>query len=220
MLARIVITDDNDVRREGLRRLLQAEPGWSVVGAGEIDALGSLLVRHAPDVVVLSTARGREEVVEAVSLATRRVPGVRVVIVSPHSTSPIVSAALRAGAAGYILSDDVLGGVIEAVRMAGEPTPYLSTTLGAQLAIRDGFDAFDLTERERMILRLVALGYTNLEVADRLSLSVRTIEAQRAGLQRKLKAGSRVELVRAALARGLIDRDDGMAPQSGPAAHP
>jgi two-component system response regulator NreC len=220
MLARIVVTDDNEVRREGLRRLLQAEPGWSVVGAGEVDALGSLLVRHAPDVVVLSTARGANEVVEAVSLATRRVPGVRVVIVSPHSAPPVVSAALRAGAAGYILGADVLGGVIEAVRMAGEPTPYLSRTLGAQLAIHNGSGGFDLSERERMILRLVALGHTNSEVADRLSLSVRTIEAQRAGLQRKLGAGSRVGLVRAALARGLISRDDGLGPPPGIASQP
>jgi two-component system response regulator NreC len=143
-----------------------------------------------------------------------------VVIVSPHGAPPVVSAALRAGAAGYILGADVLGGVIEAVRMAGEPTPYLSRTLGAQLAIHNGSGGFDLSERERMILRLVALGHTNSEVADRLSLSVRTIEAQRAGLQRKLGAGSRVGLVRAALARGLISRDDGLGPPPGIASQP
>jgi two-component system response regulator NreC len=215
VLARIVVTDDNEVRREGLRRLLQGEPGWSVVGAGDVDALEELLVRHGPDVVVLSTARGGDEVSAAVGMATRRIPGVRVVIVSPQSAPAAVGAALRAGATGYILADDVLGGVIQAVRMANEPTPYLSSTLAAQLAMSNGGNSTpDLTERERQLLKLVALGYTNTEVAERLSLSVRTIEAQRARLQRKLRAPTRVALVRTALAAGLIDRHDGMAPEA------
>jgi two-component system, NarL family, response regulator NreC len=219
VVARIVVTDDNEVRREGLRRLLSGEPGWTVVGAGEVAALEEMLVRHGPDVVVLSTARGGDEVASAVRMATRLIPGCRVVIVSPQSSPTAVGEALRAGATGYILADDVLGGVIQAVRMANEPTPYLSSTLAAQLAMRNGMNGTpDLTERERQLLRLVALGYTNAEVAESMSLSVRTIEAQRARLQRKLHAPTRVGLVRAALAAGLIDRHDGIAP--GPPGRP
>jgi len=212
MRVRIVVTDDSEVRREGLRRLLEGEPSWLVVGEGDLDALGALVVEHAPDVVVISTARPPEDVAAAVVVAARRGPGVHSIVVSPYRDRAALSAALHAGAAGYVSSDDVLGGVIEAVRMTGEPEPYVSSSLGAALATDDAAAAAPgLTEREMTVFRLVALGHTNAEIAAQLSLSVRTIEAQRSRLQRKLGAGSRVELVRIALALGFIDRSDGMA---------
>ncbi|MCW3063533.1 MAG: two component transcriptional regulator, LuxR family [Solirubrobacterales bacterium] len=213
MLTRIVVADDNQVRREGLRRLLEAEPGWSVVASGAFDAIEELLGRHEPDVLVVSTARGSDDVEDALARADHRCAGLHSVVISPHRDLSSVSAVLQAGAAAYVLSEDVLSGVLEAVRMTGEPAPYLSTTLAARLATDNPVASRPaLDEREEKVLRLVALGYTNVEVAGRLSLSVRTIEAQRGRLQRKLGAGNRVELVRAALARGLIDRHDGTPP--------
>jgi DNA-binding NarL/FixJ family response regulator len=213
MLTRIVVTDDNQVRREGLRRLLEGEPGWSVVGAGNIDVLGNLVAQHSPDVLVLSTARRYDEVEAALALAERRCPGVHSVVVTPHRDMSAVSSVLHAGAAAYVLSEDVLSGVLEAVRLTGEQTPYLSSTLAAELAVDNPATTLPvLDEREEKVLRLIALGYTNVEIAHRLSLSVRTIEAQRGRLQRKLPGSSRVDLVRAALARGLIDRHDGHVP--------
>jgi DNA-binding NarL/FixJ family response regulator len=212
MHARIVVIDDSEVRQVGLRRLLEGELDWTVVGSGEVDALGALVAEHAPDVVVVSTGREPEEIVAALVLAARRCPGVGTVVVSPHRDRSALSAALNAGAAGYVASDDVLGGVIEAVRMIGEPAPYVSSSLGAALATEDGTPSeLGLTERETIVLRLVALGHTNAEIAARLSLSVRTIEAQRSRVQRKLGAANRVELVRLALAHGFIDRSDGAA---------
>jgi two-component system response regulator NreC len=213
MLTRIVVTDDNQVRREGLRRLLEGESGWSVVGVGDVDALGELVAQHVPDVLVLSTARRFEDVEAALALADSQCPGLHAVIVSPHADLPAVSAVLKAGAGAYVLSEDVLAGVLEAVRMTGEPRPYLSSTLATQLAFETPATLLPvLREREETILRLVALGHTNTEIAERLSLSVRTIEAQRGRLQRRLGASTRAELVRAALGRGLIDRRDGEPP--------
>jgi two-component system response regulator NreC len=212
MRSRIVVTDDSEVRREGFRRLLEAEPAWSVVGAGEVGALEALVVEHTPDVVVLSTAREPSAVAAAVVLAARRCPDVRTVVVSPHRDRAALSAVLHAGAAGYVSSDDVLGGVLEAVRMTAEPQPYVSSSLGAALATDEAAAAAPgLTERETTVFRLVALGHTNAEIAGLLSLSVRTVEAQRGRLQRKLGASNRVELVRLALALGYIDRSDGLA---------
>jgi two-component system, NarL family, response regulator NreC len=98
------------------------------------------------------------------------------------------------------------------VRMTAEPQPYVSSSLGAALATDEAAAAAPgLTERETTVFRLVALGHTNAEIAGLLSLSVRTVEAQRGRLQRKLGASNRVELVRLALALGYIDRSDGLA---------
>ena len=118
--------------------------------------------------------------------------------------------ALRAGAVGYVLKEAADEELVQAVRLAAEGRTYLNPELGARVAAapaeRTGRPD-DLTEREVEVLGLIALGHTNSEIADRLYLSVRTVESHRAHIQQKLRRSSRAELVRYALAHGLVDAD-------------
>ncbi|KKL92255.1 hypothetical protein LCGC14_1886550 [marine sediment metagenome] len=116
--------------------------------------------------------------------------------------------AMRAGALGYVLKEAADSELVEAVRLAAQGKEYLHPQLGARLAAEpEGADALpdDLTEREVEVLRLIALGHTNTEIAEQLYLSVRTVESHRAHIQQKLRVSSRAELVRYALDRKLVE---------------
>jgi len=114
--------------------------------------------------------------------------------------------ALQAGVRGYVLKEAADAELVQAVRSAAAGDTYLQPALGARLAAGDGGeDADELSERERDVLRLIALGHTNAEVAGQLYISIRTVESHRAHIQQKLSLSSRAELVRYALERGLIE---------------
>jgi two-component system response regulator NreC len=119
-----------------------------------------------------------------------------------------VREALRAGAIGYVTKEAADAEVVEAVRLAADDQPYLHPRLGAKLATEpvDEGPPDDLTEREVQVLRLIALGHTNTEIASQLYLSVRTVESHRAHIQQKLRLSTRAELVRYALDHGLVEQ--------------
>jgi two-component system response regulator NreC len=212
---RLLVADDHPVVRAGLRMLLAAQPDMDVVGEavdGESAVERALALR--PDVVVMDVAMEGMDGLAATREIVSRLPRTKVVILTMHNNEEYLRQALDAGATGYVLKEAVDTEIAVAIRVVhrGEVFLYPSFTrvlLGDLVETgepedqsqQDGYEL--LSEREREVLRLVALGDTNREIAERLFLSVRTVETYRARLMEKLNLKSRGELVRYALRKGL-----------------
>lgn len=208
---RVLIVDDHGVVRAGLRRVLEAEPGIEVVGEAE-DARTAVFQARAtkPDVVLMDVTMPGKSGIEATPDVLHDVPSARVLILSMQDDPSYVRAAFAAGAAGYVLKEAAETELVTAVRAVAAGEEYVQPGLGARLVAAEAeerrrTEADPLTERERGVLRLLALGFTNQEVAAKLYVSVRTVETHRAHVLRKLGLKTRAELVRYALERGLLD---------------
>lgn len=209
MSIRIVLADDHTVVRSGLRLLLDAEEGFTVVAeASDADAALRTVLGHKPDVLVLDlNMPGTMASLEAIPAVAERSPGTMVVVLTMQEDPEFARSALRAGALGYVLKEAADTELVEAVRRAAGGGTYLNPSLGAALAAMPEAAAGppdDLTPREVEILRQIALGHTNAEIGEQLFLSVRTVETHRAHIQQKLGRASRAELVRYALDHGLL----------------
>jgi two-component system, NarL family, response regulator NreC len=204
----IVLADDHEVVRAGLRLLLEAEPGFEVVAeTGDVDGAVRYVRGHKPEVLVLDlNMPGSMTSLEAIPLAMEASPGTHIVVLTMQDDPSFARSALQAGALAYVLKEAADGELIDAVQRASEGKSYLNPRLGAALAaLRPSSSSSDqLTERETEVLRLIALGHTNAEIAAQLHLSVRTVESHRAHIQQKLRRTTRAELVRYALDRGLV----------------
>ena len=207
---KIVIADDHAVVRRGLRMLLDAEEGFEVVAeAGDVASALRYVRAHRPNVLVLDLNMPGDPTLLAISSFMEAAPETRVVVLTMQSDSAFAREALRAGALGYVLKEAADSELVEAVRLAAEGRTYLNPELGARLAAAPPEPAGppdNLSEREVEVLRLIALGHTNQEIAEQLYLSVRTVESHRAHIQQKLRLSTRAELVRYALDHKLIDR--------------
>jgi two-component system, NarL family, response regulator NreC len=201
----IVLADDHAVVRSALRMLLEAEPGLEVVAqAGDADSASRYVLGHKPDVVVLDLNMPGRPSLEVVPEMKERSPGTEIVVLTMQDDPAFAREAMRAGVLGYVLKDSADAELVTAVRMAAEGRTYLQPQLGARIAAEPTGPADDLSEREVEVLRLIALGHTNAEIAEKLYLSVRTVESHRANVQRKLDLSTRAELVRYALDHGLV----------------
>jgi two-component system response regulator NreC len=203
---RLVIADDHAVVRSGLRLLLEAEEGLTVVAeAGEIDTAKRMVAAHRPDVLVLDlNMPGAPSLPAIPDLAERTA----VVVLTMQNDPAFARQALQAGARGYVLKEAADAELVQAVHAAAEGRTYLNPELGARLAAAPPEPAGPpaaLTDREVEILRLIALGHTNAEIGKQLYLSVRTVESHRAHIQQKIRRTTRAELVRYALDHELID---------------
>jgi two-component system response regulator NreC len=202
----IVLADDHAVVRSALRLLLEAEPGFEVVAqAGDADSASRYVLGHKPDVVVLDLNMPGRPSLEVVPEMKERSPHTEIVILTMQDDPAFAREAMQAGVLGYVLKDSADTELVKAVRMAAEGQTYLQPQLGARLAAQPTGRADDLSEREVEVLRLIALGHTNAEIASQLYLSVRTVESHRANILRKLALTTRAELVRYALDHGLVD---------------
>ena len=205
----IVLADDHQVVRSGLRLLLQGEEGMHVVGeAGDVESTLALIETRRPDVLVLDLNMPGRPSLPAISEVHAHSPNTATVVLTMQNDIAFAREALQAGASGYVLKEAADAELVSAIRAAAAGRTYLNPELGAQLAAAPPGPAGppdDLTEREVEILRLIALGHTNPEIAGQLFLSVRTVETHRAHIQRKLDRTTRAELVRYALDHGLID---------------
>jgi two-component system response regulator NreC len=212
----IILADDHHVVRQALRTLLEAEPDLFVVGetADGLEVV-DLVDRMQPDVLVVDLMMpglNGLDITRDISLRSSRT---QVVILSMHANEAYVAEALKNGAVGYVLKDSQAKDLVQAVRQAGLGQRYLSPPLSEQAIeayrqkVKDiGSDVYDrLTSREREVLHLVAEGYTNVEVARRLSVSPRTVETHRRNLMQKLNLHTPVDLVRYALQRGILPPD-------------
>jgi two-component system response regulator NreC len=204
---RIVLADDHAVVRSGLRLLLEAEAGFEVVAeAGDVDSARRYVRGHHPDVLVLDLNMPGGPSVTAIPAIRAEAPGTQIVVLTMQEEPAFARQALAAGAAGYVLKKAADVELVEAVRRAAVGETYLNPTLGARIAREPPpGPPDDLSPRQVEVLRLIALGHTNAEIAGRLFLSVRTIETHRAHIQQKLRASTRAELVSYALRRGLVD---------------
>jgi two-component system, NarL family, response regulator NreC len=203
----IVLADDHTVVRSALRLLLDAEPDFEVVAeAGDVDSAVRYVRGHKPTVLILDLNMPGRSSLDAVPDLRAASPETEIVVLTMQNEPAFARRALQAGVRGYVLKEAADAELVQAVRSAAAGDTYLQPALGARLAAGDGSgDGDELSERERDVLRLIALGHTNAEVAERLYISIRTVESHRAHIQQKLSLSSRAELVRYALERGLIE---------------
>ena len=211
MSIRVLVVDDHAVVRAGLRRVLEAEDDIEVVGeAGSGERALYEAIESKPDVVVMDVVMPGKSGIEVTPEVLRTVPTARVLVLSMQDDPRYVRAAFEAGASGYVLKEAADSEVVGAVRMVAAGERYLHPALGARLVAaeveeRRRASEDPLSDREREVLRLLALGHTNQEIAEMLFISVRTAETHRAHIMRKLGLSSRAELVRYALAHDLLD---------------
>ena len=203
---RIVLADDHPVVRRGLRLLLDGEDGFEVVAeAGEVDEARRFVRGHHPDVLVLDLNMPGGSSLEAIPELREEFPATQVVVLTMQQEPAYAREAIAAGALGYVLKQAADGELVQAVRLAAAGESYLNPRLGARLAAEPPPGPPDnLSEREVDVLRLIALGHTNSEIAQQLFISVRTVETHRGHISQKLMLNSRSELVRYALDHRLV----------------
>ncbi len=214
MTIRVLVIDDHAVVRSGLRHVLDAEADIETVGeAGTAEEGVRAAHDLAPDVVLLDIVMPGRSGLEATPEILAAAKQAKVLILSMQDDPRYVREAFAAGASGYVLKEAADADVVEAVREVAQGNHYVHPSLGARLAVADAeatakAEADPLSDREREVLRLLALGHTNQEIAKMLFISVRTAETHRAHIMQKLRLQTRAELVRYALAEGLLEQTD------------
>ena len=215
----IVIADDHQVVRQGLRALLDAEPDFTVVGEeGDGLRVVELIERLKPDVLLLDLMMPGLNGLEVTRLVRKRSAQTHVVVLSMHANEAYVLEALRNGAGAYVLKGSSATNLIQAIREVAAGRRYLSPPLSdraieayTQRTTTTALDLYDtLTTREREVLQLAAEGHSNARMASRLSISPRTAETHRSNLMRKLGLRTQTDLVRYALSRGIVSAELGV----------
>ncbi len=210
---RVLIVDDHAVVRSGLHLLLEAEKDIQVVGeAGDVRTAVFETREQKPDVVLMDVVMPGQSGIEGVPLVLKESPHAKILILSMQDDPRYVREAFAAGASGYVLKEAADAEVVSAIREVASGGRYVHPALGARLVAAEADakareDADPLSEREREVMRLLALGHTNQEIAKMLYISVRTAETHRAHIMQKLRLSSRAELVRYAIEQGLLDED-------------
>ncbi|MBL8058744.1 MAG: response regulator transcription factor [Anaerolineales bacterium] len=211
---RVLLADDHTLVRKGLRSLLDAEAGLEVVGEAE-DGREAVHKAQAlaPDVVLMDITMPGLNGLEATRQIRKALPRVKVLALTVHANAEYVFQILRAGASGYLVKQAAVTELIEAIRTVSRGETYLSAALSpaAVEAYRRQAEAMAapprLTDREREVLQLIAEGRTNREIAGRLAVSVKTVEAHRAHVMEKLGLRTTAELTKYALRQGIITSD-------------
>jgi len=205
----IVLADDHEVVRNGLRMLLEAEEDMEVIAeTAEVEQTERSVLGHRPSVLVLDLNMGDDSSLPAIPRLRERSPDTQIVVLTMQNDPAFAREALRSGAVGYVLKQSAGTELVEAVRQAAAGETYLNPKLGGQLAAEPPAASGppdELTDREVEVLRLIALGHTNTEIGQQLFLSVRTVESHRAHIQQKTGASTRAELVRYALDHQLVE---------------
>ena len=212
MSVRVLIVDDHAVFRAGLRMLIDAEDDLEAVGeAGNArDAVFQARSRK-PDVILMDVVMPDQSGIEVLPTLLHERPETKVLILSMQDDPQYVRQAFANGASGYILKEAADTEVVAAIREVAEGRSYVHPTVGARLIAAETAEARradedPLSDREREVLRLLALGHTNQEISAQLFISVRTAETHRAHIMQKLRLSSRAELVRYALEQGILEQ--------------
>jgi DNA-binding NarL/FixJ family response regulator len=219
---RVVLADDHHLVRTGLRTLLEKAHDIEVVGeAGDGDEAIALVEELAPDILVLDIAMPRLDGVQAVDRVLAMGGGTRIVMLSMYSDEVLVAESLQKGVSGYLLKDSVPEELLLAVRAANRGDIYLSPAVSRSVVTgflysqrddgRNGLAEL-LTPREREVLQLVAEGHTNPVIAERMQISIKTVEKHRSNLMTKLDAHSAAELIRLAVRHRLVFLEEGLPP--------
>jgi two-component system, NarL family, response regulator NreC len=204
----IVIADDHQVVRAGLRLLLEAEEEFEVVAeAGDVETTERRITAYHPQVLILDLNMPGGSSLPAIPRMRDSAPNTQIVVLTMQNDPAFAREALRAGAIGYVLKEAADSELVQAVRLAAAGRTYLNPELGARLAAEPPTPSGppdDLSAREVEVLRLIALGHTNGEIAQTLYLSVRTVESHRAHIQQKTRRTTRADLVAYARDHGLL----------------
>jgi DNA-binding NarL/FixJ family response regulator len=212
---RIFIADDHPVVRRGVRDLLQSRPHWTVVGEATSgrDAV-NLVTQLKPDVVIMDIGLPDMNGLDATAEIIKRSPATEVIVLTMHHSEELVRAVLQSGARGYVLKSDADDALIAAVEALGQHKPFLTASV-TKVVLDDYLRRIEsnesdipqtgLTARERQIIQLLAEGKSNKEAAAVLGLSVKTIEAHRANVMRKLRLRSLTDLVRYAIRNRITE---------------
>jgi two-component system, NarL family, response regulator NreC len=212
-MIRAVVVDDHAVVRSGIKLLLEREQDIEVVGeAGNAKDAIFRARAFKPDVILLDVAMPGQSGIEVLPALLKESPDSKVLVLSMQDDASYVREAFAAGASGYVLKEAADEEVVGAVREIANGGSYVHPALGARMVAaeakeRAAAEADPLSDREREVLRLLALGHTNQEIAKMLFISVRTAETHRAHIMQKLRLSSRAELVRYALAHGLLEEE-------------
>lgn len=210
---RVLLADDHATVRHGLRLIIEGQPDMSVVaeaGDGESAIAQALAVK--PDVIVMDISMPGMTGLVATRKLKKLQPDTVIVTLTRHSDDAYLQELLRAGVAGYVLKQSPPTELVQAIRAAAAGGQYLDSALTARITAgflgregkRDGKAAAALSERESDVLRLIASGYSNKEIAGRLSLSVKTVEAHKANAMRKLGLNGRIDIVKYAVLQGWL----------------
>jgi two-component system response regulator NreC len=212
---RVLVVDDHTILRVGLRMMLNAQPDIEVVGeASDGNQAVTEALRLVPDVILMDIAMPDCNGIEATRQVKRVQPETRVLVLTMHENEEYLFQTLRAGASGYILKEAADTELITAIHAVSGGRFYLSPSAQSIMVgdylqrVRSGeeHDSYNaLTEREREILKLVAEGYTNNQIAERLTISPKTVDTHRTHVMDKLNLHSRAELVKYAMRRGLLE---------------
>ncbi|MEA2232043.1 MAG: hypothetical protein QOD83_1859 [Solirubrobacteraceae bacterium] len=208
---RLLVADDHGIMRSGLRLLLGRQPDMEVIAEASdgVEAV-QMALRVRPDICVMDVAMPRMTGLQATVEIRAHAPEVSVLVLSMHDDERYLFEALQAGAAGYVLKREADQALVEAVRAVSRGEPFMTNAAEASLvrewmADESSGPAEPLTSREREVLKLIAEAFTNREIGEILHLAEKTVESHRANLMRKLGMRDRVELVRYAIRRGLIE---------------
>lgn len=214
-MVRILVADDHDVVRRGLREQLSSHEGWEICGeASNGREAVQLALKLAPDVAVIDLSMPELNGLEATRQIRRELPRTEVLIFTMHETEQLIREVLSAGARGYVLKSDAGRHLTSAVEALSHRRPFFTAKVSEALldaflksnAREDEGSAFrTLTDREREIVQMLAEGESNKEIAAKLSISVKTVETHRATVMRKLDISSIVELVHYAIRNQLVE---------------
>jgi DNA-binding NarL/FixJ family response regulator len=213
---RILLADDHELTRSGLRYLLEKREDWSVCGEASNGRMAvQMAERLRPDVAILDMSMPELNGLEATRLILKKQPQLKILIFTMHETERVIVDVMEAGARGVVLKSDVGENIVAAVESVSKGRRFFTsraaeTVVEAYLSKRsdgekDGaLNQFILTTREREVVQLLAEGRSNKEVADRLGISARTAEGHRSEIMRKLKLSSLADLVRFAIRNGIV----------------
>jgi DNA-binding NarL/FixJ family response regulator len=214
-MIRILLADDHDVVREGLKRLLEARPTWEVCGEASNgrEAVG-MAIKLKPDVAVLDLSMPELNGLEATRQIKKQVPDTEVLVFTMHENDELIKEVLTAGARGYVLKTAAGAQLTSAIEALSQHKPFFTPQIfemllnaflefGPKCDEKSSFNV--LTERERMVIQLLAEGHGNKKVANSLGISVKTVESHRAAIMRKLNLHSIVELVHYAIRNNIVE---------------
>jgi DNA-binding NarL/FixJ family response regulator len=215
--ARIVIAEDHTILRDGLRSLLSSNPNFEIVGeAGDGREAIRCVEKFKPDLILTDLSMPRMNGMEAIKEIKRDSPATKVLVLTVHKAEEYILATFRAGANGYLLKDSTHAELVMAVKKVLSGKLYISPEISDKViegylegkkTLKPRTSWETLTQREREILKLIAEGYKNKEIADDLCISVKTVEKHRANLMGKLNIHNVQALTAFAIERGLVSHE-------------